>query len=113
MASTVNAAIAGFITALEASTDLAGMTVHDGPPTTAESPEWIAVGYQPGPTGWVTMSGAWAQFGGKKWEETSDILSSSLAASGDGGRAARRSRAVQIRDAIAAAVSADRTLGGA
>lgn len=113
MASTVNAAIAGFIAQLEASSDLTGVTVHDGPPTTSETPDWIAVGYQPGSTESVSMTWDWAQIGGSRSEETYDVLCSFATTSGDEGMTARRTRAIAIRDAIAAALSTDRTLGGA
>jgi len=113
MASTVNAAVAGFIAALENSTDLAGVTIHDGPPASAESKEWIAVGYQPGTTESVTMTWDWAQIGGQQSEETYDVLCSFAVTSGDEDMVTRRTRAVAIRDAIAAAIRSDWTLGRA
>jgi hypothetical protein len=113
MASTVNAAISGLLAALAASDDLTGVVLHDGPPAVAESLDWIAVGYQPGSTESVTMTYDWAQIGGQRSEETYDILCSFAAHTGDADMSLRRARAITIRDAIAAAVSADRTLGGA
>ena len=113
MASTVNAAIAGFIAQLAASADLSGVTVHDGPPVTASTPEWIAVGWQPGSTESVSMTWDWAQIGGQRSEETYDVLCSFAVSSGDADMNTRRARAIVIRDAIAAAVRADWTLGGA
>jgi hypothetical protein len=113
MASTVNAAISGFISQLAASTDLVGVTVHDGPPVTAETPEWIAVGYQPGSTESVSMSYDWAQIGGQRSEETYELLCSFAVRTGDQAMSTLRARGFQIRNAIAAAISTDRTLGGA
>lgn len=113
MASTVNAAISGFLTALRNSSALTGIALHDGPPSTSETPEWIAVGYQPGSTESVTMVYDWAQIGGQRSEETYDILCSFAAHTGDADMSLRRARAFTIRDAIAAAITTDRTLGGA
>lgn len=113
MTSTVNAAIAGFKAQLEASSDLAGVTVHDGPPTVAESVDWIAVGWQPGSTESVSMTWDWAQIGGSRTEETYDVLCSLAVATGDEqDMSGARTRAFAIRDAIAAALTTDRTLGG-
>jgi hypothetical protein len=91
----------------------ATVTIHDGPPTTAETPDWIAVGYQPGTTESVVLAWDWAQIGGQRSEETYDVLCSFATTSGDEGMTARRLRAIEILDAIAAALSTDRTLGGA
>lgn len=113
MASTVNDAINGFIALLAASDDLDGVTVHDGPPVTSETPEWIAVGYQPGSTESVQMTWDWAQIGGQRSEETYDVLCCLAVSSGDDDMNTRRARVVALRDAIAAAVRSDWTLGGA
>jgi hypothetical protein len=59
------------------------------------------------------MTWDWAQIGGQRSEESFELLCSFVTTSGDEGMSARRTRAVAIRDAIAAAVTTDRTLGGA
>jgi hypothetical protein len=124
MASTVNDAIAGLIAALSASPDLTGVTILDGPePVAADDDDsdtddqtsaWISIGYQPGQTEAVNIEYDWAQIGAQRSEETYEILCSAAVSSGDeDGIADLRTRAFEIRDAIAAAISSDRTLGGA
>lgn len=110
MASTVDGAITALCALLSASGDLTGVTVHDGPPMTAETPEWIAIGYQPDTVDSVQLVYEWAALGQRHQEEHYDILCSLVSTSGDEAIAARRSRAIALRDAVAAVLADNPTL---
>lgn len=112
--STIPAAIAGLIATLKAAPGLAGVVVHDGPPTTAETPDWVAVGYDPtDPLTSVDASQVPASLGNRAREESYEIACSLAAWSGDEDMAARRVRALDLFAAVEAAVRTDITLGGA
>lgn len=112
MSSTIAVAIDGLLAQLSASEALTGVTVFDGPPL-AKASEWVAVGYQPDEAKAVTAGYDWAQIGAQRSEEEYDILCSLATRSGSTKMSVGRARAVAIRDAVAAAISTDRTLGGA
>jgi hypothetical protein len=112
--STIPAAIAGLLATLRAAPGLAGVVVHDGPPVTAETPDWVAVGYDPtDPLTSVDASQVPASLGNRGREESYDILCSLASRSGDEDMAPRRARAMEMFAAVEAAVRADVTLGGA
>lgn len=122
MASTVDTAITALVTLL-ADIDgfcLAGsedatdplVSVHDGPPARAETADWVAIGFQPGTADSVVIEYDWKALGQSAREERYDILCSLMSASGDEAMSTRRGRALAMRDAVAAALSADYTLGG-
>lgn len=113
MASTVDSAITALCSLLSAAPALSGVSVHDGPPMTAETPEWIAVGFSPGEPTAVELTYEWAQIGAQRHEEHYDILCSLVTNSGDEGMPARRARAIALRDAVAAVLTANPTLSGA
>lgn len=112
MASVVDLAVTALISILTADTGLAGVNVYDGPPMAAESLDWVAVGYQPGSTEAVTAQYDWAQIGQQRHEEHITILCSLATSTGDEPMGARRSRAVALRDIVAAALRANPTLNG-
>jgi hypothetical protein len=113
MASTVDAAITGLYALLSAAPALAGVTVHDGPPVVSETAEWIAVGYSPGESTSADINYEDRDVGGRSQREQYDLLCSLVTNSGDEGMQARRARAVVLRDAVAAVLLTDATLGGA
>lgn len=113
MASTQDSAIVALCSLLSAAPALSGVTVHDGPPMSAETSEWIAVGFSPGEAVAVDATYEWAQIGAQRHEEHYDILCSLVTNSGDEGMPARRTRAVALRDAVAAVLYANPTLSGA
>jgi hypothetical protein len=113
VASTIDAAILALTSLLGAAPSLSGVSVFDGPPTSAETPDWITVGWSPGETAAVDVEYAWAEIGAQRHEERYDILCCLATTSGDEAMPARRARALAIRDAIAAVLFANPTLSGA
>lgn len=89
------------------------VTVHDGKPVTAETPDWIAIGYDPSSEEAVEFERSWAQLGQQRQEEDYSILCTLRSGSGDQALAARRLAAFALLDIVSAAVAADPTLGGA
>lgn len=110
MGSAVDGAVTALVDLLRASDDLAGVTVHDGPPTVSETPDWIAVGYQPGSAEAVDVTYDWAQIGAMTQEERITIRCSLACSSGDEPMGARRTRAVALRDAVASVIRANSRL---
>jgi hypothetical protein len=111
MASTVDAAISALVALLEAASSLDGVSVHDGPPMTAQTPDWIAVGYQPDSSDAVLIDYEFSQLGAGKQREKYDVLCSLLTTSGDTAMSTRRSRAIALRDAVAQVLADNRELG--
>src|SRR5205085_2816910 len=89
------------------------VTVHDGEPTSAETPDWVAIGYDPGSELAVDFDREWAALGAQRAEENYSILCSLRSGSGDEALAARRTAAIGLLDTITTTVAADPTLGGA
>lgn len=112
MASTINSAISAVVTLLEAQGALSDFTVHDGPPTTSETPDWISVGYQPGEAESVVVTYEFRAIGQRSQEERYDILCALMTSSGDADMSARRTRALELRDVVASALATDYSLGG-
>lgn len=110
MASTVDGAITALCALLSASPALSGVSVHDGPPMTAETPDWIAVGYQPGSADAAVITWEWAGLGAMKQEERYDVLCSLMSASGDEAMSTRRTRAGALLDVVRAVVKANPVL---
>lgn len=112
MSTSIPAAIARLVTIVDAATDDT-VTVHDGEPETAETPDWIAIGYDPGSELAVEFQREWGSLGQQRMEEDYSILCSLRSGSGDEDITARRVSAFALLDIVSAAVAADPTLGGA
>jgi hypothetical protein len=112
MASTVDTAIIALVSLLQAAPALSGVSVFDGPPT-EEVAEWIAVGWSPGEVTAADITYEWAGLGAQRNEETYDLLCSLATSSGDVAVATRRARAIALRDAVAAVLTANPSLSGA
>lgn len=112
MASTLDPAITGLVALLQVAPALSGVSVFDGVPT-EETPEWVAVGWSPGETTAADITYDWAQIGAQRHEEQYDLLCSLATSSGDSDLPTRRGRAIALRDAVAAVLTANPTLSGA
>lgn len=111
MTSAIPAAITSLVAIIDAATaDTVG--VHDGKPETAETPDWIAVGYDPSSETAVDFTRDWAAIGAQRQEEDFDILCSLRSGSGDEVMSLRRARAFALLDTVSAAVATNPTLGG-
>lgn len=110
MSSTVPAAIAALVAVCQAA--VSGADVFDGPPTTADYPDWIGIAYDPSGGEVVTVDTTWASLGQQRFEENVDITCTLGSDSGDLDPAARRLRAYELLNALMAGVAADYTLGG-
>lgn len=112
MTSAIPAAMARLVAIIDAATaDTVG--VHDGKPINAETPDWIAVGYDPTSETAVDFNRDWAAIGAQRQEEDFDILCSLRSGSGDEQISLRRAAAFALLDIVSAAVAMDPTLGGA
>ena len=114
MASSINAAITGLLAAINAQA-LANVDVFDGPPPVDSyaNADAISVGWQSDSSDVVTFTVDWVTMGAVRAEEHYDILCELETTGGDSDVTARRARAIVLRDAVAAAITTDRTLGGA
>ena len=114
MASTINAAISGLLAAVNAQ-GLANVDVFDGPPAVDSyaNQDAISIGWQSDTTDVVTFTVDWVTMGAIRAEEHYDILCELETTGGDGDVPSRRARAIVLRDAVAAAITSDRTLAGA
>ena len=114
MATTMNNAISGLVATVTA-LNLAGVDVYDGPPQQdgASNPDAVFIGFQTGQLDAVTFTRDWATMGAVRSEEHYDVLCELQTFSGDTDIASRRARAFVLLDAIAAAITTDRTLAGA
>lgn len=111
--STIPAAIDGLLATLRAAAGLSGVDIHDGPPMTAENPDYVCVGFDPlDPLTSVEGGQVPASLGNRAREESYEIVGSLAAWSGDELMSARRARAMALFAAVEAAVRADITLGG-
>lgn len=111
MASAVPGAIAALLQLLQAALDC---DVHDGPPVTGATLDYVCVGHDPsgGPDA-VEFDREWAALGAQRREERFDILCVAGASSGDLAMLDRRVRVFALLDAVEAAIRTDFTLGGA
>lgn len=112
MSSSIPAAMARLVSIVDTAT-AASVTVHDGEPISAETPDWIAIGYDPSSETAVEFDRDWGALGQQRIEEDYSILCSLRSGSGDEGITARRTAAFALLDIVSAAVAADPTLGGA
>lgn len=112
MSSSIPAALAQLVSIVDAAT-ADTVTVHDGEPVTAETPDWVAIGYDPSSETAVDFDREWGAIGQQRIEEDYSILCSLRSGSGDEGITARRAAAFALLDVVSAAVAADPTLGGA
>jgi hypothetical protein len=109
----IPAAITALISTIQAASGLTGVTVHDGKPETAETPDWIAVGYDPQAETAVDFDREWAALGQQRMEEEFAIYCTLRSGSGDEVMSTRRARAFALLDIVSAAVAANPTLSGA
>lgn len=112
MSTAIPAAIARLVSIVDAATPNT-VTVHDGEPVTAETPDWIAIGYDPSSETAVEFNREWGAIGQRRMEEDFTILCSLRSGSGDEQISTRREAAFDLLDVVSAAVAADPTLGGA
>lgn len=111
MSSTVPAAISALITILDNALG-SDVQVHDGKPETAETPDWVAVAYDPTSETAVEFDREWASIGAQRLEEHYDVLCTLRSGSGDEEIIDRRARAFALLDAVTAAIAEDYSLGG-
>lgn len=112
MSSSIPAAVARLVSIFDAATPDT-TTVHDGKPETADTADWIAVGYDPSSETAVDFDRAWAGIGAQRQEEDFSVLCCLRSGTGDLDISSRRNAAFSMLDALSAAVAADPTLGGA
>lgn len=110
MTSAVPAAVTGLLALLTAALDC---DVHDGPPVTAATPDYVCVGFDPAGGDAVEFTREWVSLGAQRREEEFDVVCVAGTSSGDLSMSARRTRVFDLLDTIEAAVQADLTLGAA
>lgn len=110
MISTVPATIAALV-ALGVSA-VSDADVFDGPPTSADYPDWLGIAYDPTGGEVVTVDTTWAALGAQRFEETYDVVCTIGSESGDLAPTARRLRAYELLDQFATALAEDYSLGG-
>jgi hypothetical protein len=110
VASAIPGAVNGLLTLLTAALDC---DVHDGPPVTAATPDYVCVGFDPTGDEAVEFDREWASLGAQRREERFDVLCVAGTSSGDLSMLDRRTRVFGLLAAVETAVAADLTLGGA
>jgi hypothetical protein len=107
--------IDAFVAALEASVDLAGVKVVDGPLVSdSAASEWVFVGYDADPEGdFVTASTTqqWAGLGAKAKSEDIQLAGAVLVRLGSTAVKACRNRTFEVFGAVEATLRADPSLG--
>jgi hypothetical protein len=111
MSSTIPAAISALVTVIDTALG-PSVQVHDGKPVSAETPDWVAVAYDPTAETAVEFDREWAQIGAQRLEEHYSILCTLRSGSGDERLVDRRAAAFTLLDAVTAAIAADYSLGG-